>query len=414
MRRLQKNPARKFSADSQRLATLAHSVARAYSRLEGRNWGDRLDQVLKKLLAGNQQQAIDSALDHLFHTDLDAYDTLLDAIEAVSSSCRLSHEDKSYDALLIAVPVLAWTRFSIASGPIPAGALQTITAHLHGHILAADTRAAISPALYSIDQLPRTYCETYQLTQRMAEAALTGKALSTPQAFPETAAFLADTRYLLLVVVAEAEQALLRWQEEEAGPSFQGSSMALTQWQTQAGPNLQNLLPGCGIELLLPGAYYVACREADKAIRPISLRAAVNYLTTALTTDPGELAVVIAGFGDEANGMRVDEFRISFSVSGNSDVYYGVVWPLYDDESAEDYLTVVSNRRMSPAAVLSPVQQIIAVLRDAGVTRLQQVDTVFSPEFCDDCGSPLFCDSVEEIVHAEMPEESAQSHGHLH
>jgi hypothetical protein len=110
----------------------------------------------------------------------------------------------------------------------------------------------------------------------------------------------------------------------------------------------------------------------------------------------------------------VDEFRISFSVSGNSDVYYGVVWPLYDDESAEDYLSVVSNRRMGPGAVLSPVQQIIAVLRDAGVTRLQQVDTVFPPEFCDDCGSPLFCDSIEEIVHAEMPEESAQSHGHLH
>jgi hypothetical protein len=290
-----------------------------------------------------------------------------------------------------------------------------MTAHLHGHILAADTRAAIAPALYSIDQLPRTYCETYQLTQRMAEAALTGKAISTPQAFPETVAFLADTRYLLLVVAAEAGRALLRWQEEEAGPSFQASSsMALTQWQTQAGPNLQNLLPGCGIELLLPGAYYVACREADKAIRPISLRAAVNYLTTALSTEPGQLAVVIAGFGDEANGMRVDEFRISFSVSGNSDVYYGVVWPLYDDESAEDYLSVVSNRRMSPGAVLSPVQQIIAVLRDAGVTRLQQVDTVFPPEFCDDCGSPLFCDSVEEIVHAEMPEESAQSHGHLH
>lgn len=415
MRRLQKNPARKFSADSQRLATLAHSIARAYSRLEGRSWGDRLDQVLKKLLASNQQQAIDSALDHLFHTDLDAYDTLLDAIEAVSSSCRLTQGDKSYDALLIAVPVLAWTRFSIASGPISVGTLQSITAHLYGHILAADTRAAIAPALYSIDQLPRTYCETYQLTQRMAEAALTGKALSTPQVFPETAAFLADTRYLLLVVAAETGQALLRWQEEEAGPSFQGSSsMALTQWQTQAGPNLQNLLPGCGIELLLPGAYYVACREADKAIRPISLRAAVNYLTMALSTEPGQLAVVIAGFGDEANGMRVDEFRISFSISGNSDVYYGVVWPLYDDESAEDYLSVVSNRRASPGAVLSPVQQIIAVLRDAGVTRLQQVDTVFPPEFCDDCGSPLFCDSAEEIVHAEMPEESAQSHGHLH
>jgi hypothetical protein len=415
MRRLQKNPNRKFSADSQRLSTLAHSIVRAYSRLEGRGWENQLDQTLRKLLASHQQQAIDSALDHLFHTDLDAYDILLNAIEAVSSSCLLEHEGQSFDALLIVVPVLAWTRFSIASGPIASGPLQTITAHLYGHILAAGARAAIAPALYSIDQLPRTYCETYQLTQQMADAALTGKTLSAPQALAETVAFMADTRYLLLVVAAQAGQSLLRWQEEETGASFQASSsMALTQWQSQAGPNLQTLLPGCGIELLLPGAYYAACREADKAIRPISLRAAVNYLTTALNVEPGQLSIVIAGFGDEANGMRVDEFRISFSVSGDTDVYYGVVWPLYDDESAEEYLTAVSIRRVNPEAVLPPAQQIIAVLRETGVTRIQQVDTVFPPEFCDDCGSPLFCDSAEDIVHAEMPEESAQNQGHLH
>lgn len=415
MRRLQKNPARKFSADSQRLATLAQSIARAYSRLEERAWGKRLDQALTKLLSGNQQQAIDSALDHLFHTDLDAYDMLLDAIEAVSSSHRFEHEGHPYDALLIAVPVLAWTRFAIASGPIALGTLQTITAHLYGHILAQETRAAIAPALYSIDQLPRTYCETYQLTLQMGEAALTGKAVSASPTLPETAAFLADTRYLLLVVTAKAGQPLLRWQEEAAGLNVQASSsQALTQWQVQAGPTMQTLLPGCGIELLLPGAYYVACREADKAIRPISLRAAVNYLTTALPTEPGQLAVVIAGFGDEANGMCVDEFRVSFSVNGNSEVYYGVVWPLYDDESADEYLSVISARRMIPASPLSPTQQIIAVLREAGVTRIQQVDTVFPLEFCDDCGSPLFCDSVEEIVHAEMPEESSQNQGHLH
>jgi hypothetical protein len=415
MRRLQKNSSRKFSADSQRLSTLAHSIVRAYSRLEKRGWGNQLDQTLNKLLASQQQQAIDNALDHLFHTDLDAYDILLDAIEAVSSSCQLEHESKSYDALLIAVPVLAWTRFSIASGPIASAPLKAITAHLYGHILATGTRAAIAPALYSIDHLPRTYCETYQLTQRMAEAALTGKPVDMPKALPETAAFMADTRYLLLVVTAEAGQALLRWQEEETGPSLQtSSSIALTQWQSQAGPNLQNLLPGCGIELLLPGAYYVACRETDKAIRPISLSAAVNYLTTALATEPGQLAVVIAGFGDEANGMRVDELRISFSLSDNTDVYYGVVWPLYDDESAEEYLATVSVRRPNPVAPLSPVQQIVAVLREAGVTRIQQVDTVFPPESCDDCGSPLFCDATEDIVHAEMPEESAQNQGHLH
>ncbi len=389
-------------------------MVRASSRIEARGWEARLDALLQKQLSHNQQQAIDNALDHLFHTDLDAYDALLDSVEAISSSCTFEHDGKRYDALLIAVPVLAWTRFSIPSGAINATALQAISAHLYGHILAANTRAAVAPALFSIDQLPRSYCDNYQLTRSMAEAAITGKPLQAPSPLPETAPFLADSRHLLAVVTAEAGQPLLRWQEEEAGSNRQALvQTALTQWQLQAGPNLQALLPGCGVELLLPGAYYVACREADKAVRPISLRAAVHYLTHMLAVEPAQLSVVIAAVGDEASEMRVDEFRISYSVAGNSDVVYGVVWPLYDEESAEEFISSISHHRPGDAP-LTPLQQIVSVLREAGITRIQQADSVFPPEYCDDCGAPLFCDADEEMVHAEMPEDAGQNTGHLH
>jgi hypothetical protein len=293
--------------------------------------------------------------------------------------------------------------------------LQTISAQLHGHILAANTRATVAPVLFSIDQLPRSYCETYQLTRRMAESAISGKAQPAPTVLPETAAFLADTRHLLALVTAETGQPLLRWQEDETGSNLQTlSQSALTQWQLQAGPNLQNLLPGCGIELLLPSAYYVACREADKAIRPISLRAAVYYLTHVLSVEPAQLSAVIAAVGDEASDMRVDEFRISYSVTGNNDVVYGVVWPLYDEESAEEYVANLTHQRAVVSAPSSPLQQIISVLRESGITRIQQADSVFPPEYCDDCGAPLFCDVEEEMVHAEMPEDAGQNSGHLH
>lgn len=415
MRRSPKNPVRKFSTESQRLASLAQSMVRSSSRIEERSWESRLDALLQKQLANQQQQAIDHALDHLFHTDLDAYDALLDSVEAISSSCTLEQAGKRHDALLIAIPILAWTRFSIPSGPIPAPALQAITAQLHGHILASGTRAAVAPTLFSIDQLPRSYCDTYQLTRRMADAALSGKALTQPPSLPETAPFFADTRHLLVVVTAEAGQPLLRWQEEEAGNNRQAlSQAALTQWQLQAGPSLQALLPGCGIELMLPAAYYVACREADKAIRPISLRAAVHYLTHSLSVEPSQLSVVIAPVGDESGDMRVDEFRISYGVAGNTEVYYGVVWPLYDEESAEEYISAVSHHRPGVSTALTPQQQIISVLREAGVMRIQQTESIMPPEYCDDCGAPLFCDADEEMVHAEMPEEAGQNNGQLH
>jgi hypothetical protein len=415
MRRSPKNPVRKFSAESQRLASLVQSMVRASSRIEARGWESRLDGLLQKQLSNNQQQAIDNALDHLFHTDLDAFDALLDSVEAISSSATIEHDGKRYDALLIAVPVLAWTRFTIPSGAINASVLQTITTHLYGHILAANTKLVVAPALFSIDQLPRSYCDNYQLTRSMAEAAITGKPLQAPDSLPETAPFLADTRHLLAVVTAESGQPLLRWQEEDAGSNRQAiAQTSLTQWQLQAGPNLQALLPGCGIELLLPGAYYVACREADKAVRPISLRAAVHYLTHMLSIEPAQLSVVIAAIGDEASEMRVDEFRISYSVTGSNDVVYGVIWPLYDEESAEEFISSVSHHRPGTNAPLTPLQQIISVLRETGITRIQQVDSVFPPEFCDDCSAPLFCDAEEEMVHAEMPEDAGQNSGHLH
>jgi hypothetical protein len=415
MRRPSKNSARKFSADSQRLASLSQSMVRSSSRIESRQWEARLDTVLQKQLASQQLQAIDGALDHLFHTDLDAYDALLDSIEAISSSCTLIHEDQAHDALLLAVPVLAWTRFAIPSGPISAVALQALTAQLFGHILASNTRAAIAPTLFSIDQLPRSYCDTWQLTRQMAEAAISGKVLQVPAELPETAPFLADTRYLLLVVTAEAGQPLLRWQEEETGPNRVASTMAaLTQWQLQAGPSLQALLPGCGVELMLPSAYYVACRDADKAIRPISLRAAAHYLTHTLSVEPAQLSVVIAAIGEESGDYRVDEFRIAYSVGDSQDVVYGVVWPLYDEETAEEFMSSLAHLRPAPNAPLSPLQQIIAVLRETGITRIQQVQSLMPGEHCDDCGSPLFCNNEEEMVHADMPEDAQQNTGHLH
>jgi hypothetical protein len=110
---------------------------------------------------------------------------------------------------------------------------------------------------------------------------------------------------------------------------------ALEQWRAQAGPSVARLLPGCGTELLLPEAYYVACREADKLIRPVSVRAAVHYLTYTLGVEPGDLRAVIAGFGDEANDSQVDEYRVGFTLRQSSDVVYGIVWPLYGQEDEE-------------------------------------------------------------------------------
>lgn len=415
MRRPSKSSPNRLSADSQRLVSLAQGSAQSASRLEERGWEHAIDALIHKVLKGGHQEAVDAALEHLFKTDLNAYDALMEAVEAGSESCSVEHEGVRYDALLIAAPILAWTRFSISSGTIADDMRTTLCAHLHGHVLAENTRLAMAPTLFSIDQLPRTHAETFALTQRFAQAALKGSILRPPATAPETAPFLADTRYLVAVVAAPAGAPLFNWQ---ASMNVADRAHALARWRAQAGPNIASLLPGCGTELLMPEAYYVACREADKQVRPASIRAAVHFLTHTLGVEPTGLRAVVGGFSEDNVEGLVDEYRIGFTLRQNPEVVYGVVWPLYGRED-EDEAAVTSFESLTTPEVLdtelrTPLEDIVALLRACGITHIKRHNELFPMESCDDCGAPLYPDPEGELVHAEMPDDAPTGTSHFH
>jgi hypothetical protein len=409
-----------LSAESQRLATYAQAVGQAASRIEERAWEHSLDAQLQKLLKTGHQDSIDATLNALFKEDLNAYDVLMDSVEAVSESGTIQIEtadgvSKPFDVLLVAAPILAWTRFAIASGAIPSDILQTLTAHFSAHLLADGTQLAMSPTLFSIDQLPRSHVETYGKVHKLAQAALKGTVLKADTKVPETAPFLADTRYLLVAVVAPAGAPLFRWQMAEHQATFAVErASALEQWRVQATPTVNRLLPGCGIELLLPEAYYMACREADKLIRPVSIRAAVHYLTHTLSVEASELRAVIAGFGEESAEGQIDEYRVAFTQRSSPDVIYGVVWPLYGQEDEEGTPPEGPGALAALQTPMTPVEDITSHLNAAGITQIKKHNERYVMEFCDDCGAPLFADPQGELAHAEMPEDTPAGTEHFH
>jgi hypothetical protein len=417
MRRPSKDSAHKLSAESQRLASISQAIVQAASRVEERTWERQLDTQLQKLLKTNHQESVDVALNALFKDDLAAYDVLMDGVEAVSESATMVEQtdggDVTWQALLVAAPILAWTRFSIASGTIPTDLLSTLSAHFSAHLLAEGARMAMAPSLYSIDQLPRTHAETYTMTHKLAQAAHKGSSIKPATRPPETAPFLADTRYLLVAIVAPQGAPLFRWQEPQHQINFAAErNNALEQWRAQATPNVARLLPGCGIELLLPEAYYVACREADKLIRPISIRAAVHYLTNTLDVEASDLRAVIAGFGEETADAQIDEYRVGFTLRQSSEVVYGIVWPLYGQE--DEHGTPMEGPLGIEPAPLTPINEIIAHLNEAGVSHVKRINERYVVEYCDDCGAPLFADPTGELVHAEMPEDTPAGTEHFH
>ena len=421
MRRPSKDSSHKLSTEAQRLVSIAQAIVQAASRIEERAWEKHLDTHLQKLLKSNHQDTVDTTLNALFKEDLNAYDVLMEGVEAVSESSYLVEmedgTEKRYQALLVAAPILAWTRFSIASGTIPPELLTTLSAHFSAHLLADGTRMSMAPTLFAIDQLPRSHAETYTTTHKLAQAAYKGSVIKPIAKAPETAPFLADTRYLLVAVVAEAGEPLFRWQETQHLSNFMGErANALEAWRKQATDNVARLLPGCGIELLLPEAYYVACREADKLIRPVSIRAAVHYLTNTLGVEPSELRAVIGGFGEENADGQIDEYRVAFTMRQTNDVIYGIVWPLYgqEDEDGTPVEGLIHAGIPGIDAQKAPLDDIIGHLNSAGITHIKRHGERFDAEYCDDCGAPYFADPLGELVHAEMPEDAPAGNEHFH
>lgn len=374
---------------AEQLVWLANGLADSGSRVEDRYWDQQLCTVLDSAIADDEEEAINTALDHLYSAEPRAYDELADYVESRAECACAVFEGR--DVVLVAAPVLAWSRYRIPASSIPPAVLANLRVHLQAHVLAKNARLALADFLFSPDQLPQGYCATADFAKLLGGAAMDNHDLRIDtDGMPETAQFLSDTRYLLAAVAVPRGEPLFRWQEQDGG-----RDAAREQWRIQGGACLGPLLPGCAIDLVLPETYFAASRAADKDSRPYSVRASVAYLGTALETPAANLRAIIAPFWDR----QLEEYRIGLTVRDQEQVVHGVVWPLLgaEDETAD-----------CPA-------QIEAVLRESGVNDIVHLDHHFPLEYCDDCGTPLYPSPEGEVVHAEMPEEQGgQMPRHLH
>jgi hypothetical protein len=349
-----------------------------------------------KLLENGNDAPIDGALDHLYQSNLGAYDTLIELVENESESLVVMQGDRAWQALLIAAPIVAVVQVRDSIGiHRTRGGGQPARSAAGARARGRSARDARPVPLFH-RPAPRHFSELRRLAARLGDAALTGEVPRLDFArLPETAHLLADTRFVIACIAAPRGQPLFKWQEDASGHA--GRAGSLEQWIAQARPTLSKLLPGCVFECLLPDAYYVNCRESDRRVRPFGIRAAVAFLENALDAKAEELEAVVAGFGEE----RVDEYRVAFvSSATEGEVAHGVVWPLYgrEDETARP----------------GPLEEVLQQLTDCGVKDVKKLQGTFTPEYCEDCGAPLFANAEGEIVHAELPEEADTQSAHFH
>src|SRR6185436_52560 len=165
-----KSPPR-LTRDAERLIALANGLNASGSLTEDRYWESAMSALAAKLLENGNDAPIDGALDHLYQTNLGAYDTLIELVENESESIVSMQGDRAWQALLIAAPIVVWSKCAIPSGTIPREEADTLRVQLQGHVLAQGARVTLVPYLYSIDQLPRHFSELRRLAARLADGA---------------------------------------------------------------------------------------------------------------------------------------------------------------------------------------------------------------------------------------------------
>lgn len=388
-RRLHAHP--RINRDAERLLWLASGLAESGSRVEDAYWETELRPLVTRLLQEGGDEAITQALDRLYETNSRAYDELADFVESQAESRLLDTPEGPRLALLIAMPVLAWSRYLIPTRNLSPQQCRDLKVQLGAHVLAASGRLAVADYLFSPDQLPRGYAETRAFAEGLWQAAAEGRDLAVDASrLAESGQYISDVRYLLAAVLVAPGEPVFRWNEMDG--SRDG---ARQQWAGQGGAVVAALMTGCASELLLPDAYFAAWRRADREGRPHSLRAAVAYLQATLDVPAAKLRAVVA----PAYDRRLEEWRIGFGLADAAEVVHGVVWSLL---GAEDEASDMG-------------AEIEQILKEAGVGQVVVLEQRFPLEYCEDCGAPLFPNAEGDVVHAEMPEPAGDAAPmHLH
>jgi hypothetical protein len=295
--------------------------------------------------------------------------------------------------LLIALPVLAWSRYEIPSRKLSPAQCRDLHALITDELAAEGSPVILADYLFGPDQLPVGFCGTFQLAKQLQERLPRGEMVLPihDRELPASRHYLADPRYVLAFIQARpTDGALFRW--HQAGRSRESVEES---WKDAARPVLSGLLPNCATEPLAPDAYFSILRRVDDLGRPFTLRACIAQLQSQYDVPPENIQAILAACYDNA---VLAEYRIALLRAGQPQILQGAVWGVLEGE--EDATDV-------PRRILDELAQ-------AGVLTVKVLDERFGLTECDDCGAPLFPGPDGELTHTETPDEPLPMSRHLH
>lgn len=381
---------------TKQLLEIYHASTLSTSRFEDRYWEIQINELLRKQLLASQDDVIEAALDELAKKDPDEADELFEHVQATCQAEAFEHKGETWQAALVTSAFAVWTRYQLPQVKITDAVLAQLIDALRQTVLAPDVKLAVLPKLVGIDEMPRSFSQTYEWLNKLANRAV-GKRAAMPTTITVelNPALLVDTRHLVMAVVVPKGKPIFRWQ---ADPSLT-QEQCQSNWGAAIEPLLAQLLPGCQFHALVPQLYHSSIELSEQHMRLIAIISASEWLHSTLNLKPGELRATIAAVGEQG----VQEYRIGFHRGRQQDVIYGTIWPLFNNFG-----------NMQNESVVDTVDEIAAILKDFDVEHVKRIPGVLLPEACDDCGAPLFPNPSGELVHVDLPEEAFDAPQHFH
>ena len=364
---------------------LVHSVQQwedAKTKPEQLYWEQQATSSVEAVLASGKDGTIFAALEVLWEEHPEAYERMADLAENCVQS--KTHDDGTV-SLLIAIPVLTWSRNQLPIGKTDEVTIAALKKAVQTHWLAKDVTLTLCHTLFGPDDLPEGFVGTGKVAKKLFDDALQGKDTThnrkaiTSNEDP----FLADCRFWLGVLRAKVGAPLFQAQLSPTGTL--NLEVQEAAWLTEAAEAARSMFIGCAYDVLPPEGYYEACRSAELDIRGFSLQASALMMMTSLELGADQVRAVVAA----CHSTHFEEYRISLLTKTGTDVLQGVTWPLLGREETQDDL----------------LAEIQANLKALGITRIRLVDEQLPMDYCDDCGTPLFPDLNAELVHPGSPDE---------
>ena len=372
------------------LLALIEALNQSGSRLEDEFWETQLSQTIKTLFTDPNNTLLEQLLDYLATTyQPDLYDILASLIESLTESASLKQNGIDHHVLLVTAPITTWTSHQLPDGILSTSQHEKLLGTVRAYA-GSKAKVALLGQLLSFDQLPKNFAQTHALCVQLGQLALGSKSASIElDQYDDGISLLADTRFVVAAIAVPIGEAVFSWQEK-ANP-LAALQQAQSQWQQQAEQILAPMFAGCQNEYLPLNGYFYNNRESDKRMRPLAVKAAVQWLAMITNSPVAEVHAVIARCGTE----EMEEFRVGLTVENNTKILYGCVWPIF----SIDEIDVSSPHYQDSALVLQNI------LTDLGVESILFLGGLFEPEFCDDCNAPTFPTAEGELNHPYLPED---------